>query len=131
MIFGCFPSFSCNLDINKSYNMSENNTIHNIVLANMIRLREEKRWKKSDLARHADVDASHISNIENGKKQMGLSLLSRIAYALGVEPYEMIREYDPADINLLERLKMIESLDPLKKQAIEQMINAFLRESKM
>ena len=97
----------------------------------MKRLREAKGWKKSDLARHAEIDASHISNIENRKKHIGLELLSRIAKALGVEPYEMLRPYDVSEIGLGEKLKMIEELHPMKKQAIEQMVNAFLREREL
>ena len=111
--------------------MDLDNSIHEIVLANMKRLREAKGWRKSDLAREAEIDASHISNIENRKKHMGLELLSRIAQALGVEPYEMLRPYNVDEIGLGEKLRMIEQLHPLKKQAIEQMVNAFLREKEL
>lgn len=50
------------------------------------------------------------------------------AEALEVEPYELIRPYDPAKLGLGERLEMIEQLPEIKRMAIEQMLNAFLRE---
>lgn len=109
--------------------MSKDNTIHEIVLTNMVRLRQERGWNKSELARRAEIDQSHISNIENRKKHMGLDLLSRIARAFEVEPYEMLREYDVSKISLMEKLHMIEELPEIKRIAIEQMVNAFLRES--
>lgn len=111
--------------------MSIDNNIHEIVLANLKRMREDRGWKKSDLARLTEIDASHISNIENGKKHMGLELLARIAKAFEVEPYEMLRSHDLDEIGLGHKLEMIEGLHPIKKQAIEQMVNAFLNEKQM
>ncbi len=111
--------------------MQIDNTAHEILAQNMKRYREAKGWKKSDLARHSGIDASHISNIENGKKRIGLELMEKIALALGIEPFEMIRPYDVGHIGLGEKLSMIEELHPMKKQAIEQMINAFLKEKEL
>lgn len=109
--------------------MSIENSVHTILVENMQRLRDQKGWNKSDLARHSGVDASHISNIENGKKHISLELTEKIAEALGVEPYELIRKYDVTQLDLAEKLVMIRELHPIKQQAIEQMVNAFLRES--
>lgn len=109
--------------------MPTDNTIHGILIRNMIRFREARGWKKSDLARATGIDASHISNLENGKKHIGLELMEKIALALGVEPYELIREYDPDRMNLGEKLELVEQLPEIKRIAIEQMVNAFLRES--
>ena len=46
--------------------MPTDNTIHEILIRNMKRFREAKGWRKSDLARATGIDASHISNLENG-----------------------------------------------------------------
>lgn len=108
--------------------MTTDNTVHGILIRNMKRLREAKGWKKSDLARATGIDASHISNLENGKKHIGLELMEKIAIALDVEPFQMIREYDPDRMNLGEKLELIEQLPEIKRIAIEQMVNAFLRE---
>lgn len=109
--------------------MTRDNTVHGILIRNMRRFREAKGWKKSDLARATGIDASHISNLENGKKHIGLELMEKIAIALDVEPYQMIREYDPDRMNLGEKLELIEQLPEIKRIAIEQMVNAFIKES--
>ena len=108
--------------------MATDNTVHGILIRNMKRLREAKGWKKSDLARATGIDASHISNLENGKKHIGLELMEKIAIALEVEPYELIREYDPDRGSLGDKLDLVERLPEIKRVAIEQMGNAFLRE---
>ena len=107
--------------------MPTDNTIHEILIRNMKRFREAKGWRKSDLARATGIDASHISNLENGKKHIGLELMEKIAIALEVQPFELIREYDPNRMNLGEKLDLIEQLPEIKRIAIEQMVNAFLR----
>lgn len=109
--------------------MATDNTIQDIIIRNMIRLREAKGWNKSELARATGVDASHISNIEKGKKRIGLEVIEKLAFALDVEPYQMLREYDPLRMNLGEKLELIEQLPEIKRIAIEQMVNAFLKES--
>lgn len=109
--------------------MPTDNTIHEVLIRNMKRLREAKGWKKSDLARATGIDASHISNLENGKKHIGLELMEKIAISLEVEPYELIREFDPNRMNLGEKLELVEALPEIKRIAIEQMVNAFLKEN--
>lgn len=109
--------------------MSKDHNIHQLVIENIIRLREQKGWRKSDLARHADIDASHISNIELGKKGVGLDYLARIAEALGVEPYVMLQKHRVEEFTLGRKLEEMEKLPKMKRDVIEQMVNAFLRES--
>jgi len=111
--------------------MPTDNTIHEILIRNMKRFREAKGWRKSDLARATGIDASHISNLENGKKHIGLELMEKIAIALEVQPFELIREYDPNRMNLGEKLDLIEQLPEIKRIAIEQMVNAFITESNL
>ena len=111
--------------------MSTDNTIHEVLIRNMKRFREAKGWKKSDLARATGIDASHISNLENGKKHIGLELMEKIAIALEVEPFELIREYDPERMNLGEKLNLVEQLPEIKRIVIEQMVNAFITESNL
>jgi len=43
------------------------------------------------LADHAAVAREHLSELENGKKELGVRTLERIAEALGVEPFELLR----------------------------------------
>lgn len=47
-------------------------------------IRVSKGMTQTELAEESDSCVSHISNIENGKSEMGLEMLSRIVHALGV-----------------------------------------------
>lgn len=48
-------------------------------------LRESKGLDAKHLALYADVDAANLSRIEAGKYSVGLDVLSKIGYALGME----------------------------------------------
>lgn len=111
--------------------MTKDNNVHKILIRNMKRFREKKGWRKSDLSRATGIDASHLSNIENGKKHISLELMEKIAFALQVQPYELIREYDPSRISFADKLEMIETLPEIKRIAIEQMVGAFLKEQQL
>jgi transcriptional regulator with XRE-family HTH domain len=54
-------------------------------------LRTEHGWTQAMLADHAAVAREHLSELENGKKELGVRTLERIAEALGVEPFELLR----------------------------------------
>ncbi len=47
-------------------------------------LRTERGWTQAMLADHAELAREHISELENGKKEIGLRALGRIADALGM-----------------------------------------------
>ena len=60
------------------------------VAKNVTKLREERGWSKSKLAREAGLAASYISNLEGGKvPNPSLQALDAIASALGVSLPEL------------------------------------------
>jgi putative transcriptional regulator len=61
-------------------------------VGNRIReLRQAKGWSQQILADHAQMERSHLTRLEDGKREAGLKILEKIAEALGVEPYELLR----------------------------------------
>ncbi len=61
-------------------------------MGNRIReLRQERGWSQQILADHAQMERSHLTRLEDGKREAGLKILEKIAGALGVEPYELLR----------------------------------------
>lgn len=48
-------------------------------------LRESKGMDAKHLAFYADIDAANLCRIESGKYSVGLDILSKIGYALGME----------------------------------------------
>lgn len=60
-------------------------------------LRKQKKWTQEDLAFYAQVNKNYISDLENGRKNPSVEILSRIAEALsitmeflfkGIQPFE-------------------------------------------
>ena len=47
-------------------------------------LRDEKGWTQAMLADHAGLTREHLSELENGHKEMGVRSLERLAGALSV-----------------------------------------------
>jgi transcriptional regulator with XRE-family HTH domain len=45
-------------------------------------LRDEKEWTQTDLAVHLDLNRGHISDIERGKREVGIITLQVIARGL-------------------------------------------------
>jgi transcriptional regulator with XRE-family HTH domain len=47
-------------------------------------LRTERGWTQAMLADHADLTREHLSELENGHKEIGIRALEKIARALDV-----------------------------------------------
>jgi transcriptional regulator with XRE-family HTH domain len=61
-------------------------------VGNTIReLRQAKGWSQQLLADHAQIERSHLTRLEEGRKEAGLRVLERIADALDVEPADLLR----------------------------------------
>ena len=54
-------------------------------------LREEQGLSQEDLACDANVSRSTVSMIETAQNDITLSKIKRIATALGLEPYELLK----------------------------------------
>jgi transcriptional regulator with XRE-family HTH domain len=53
-------------------------------------LRTERGWTQQILADHAEIAREHLSELESGKKEMGVRTLERIAKALEVDPSSLL-----------------------------------------
>lgn len=54
----------------------------------IMQLRKEKKFSQQDLASEANIERSHLTVIESGKKNISLTTLQRIMEALEVSPKE-------------------------------------------
>ncbi|MQB35434.1 XRE family transcriptional regulator [Agrobacterium tumefaciens] len=59
---------------------------------NMRRIRHEKDLTQEDLAARADLSMRYVGAIERGKVSASVTVLGRIADALGVDPCELLRQ---------------------------------------
>jgi transcriptional regulator with XRE-family HTH domain len=61
-----------------------------VVGRNIRRLREEKGLQQDALAHEAGVHVTYLSGIENGRRNMTLAVLERVARSLGVPEAELV-----------------------------------------
>jgi transcriptional regulator with XRE-family HTH domain len=54
-------------------------------------LRHAKGWSQQLLADHAQIERSHLSRLEEARREPGLRVLERIATALDVEIEELVK----------------------------------------
>ncbi len=62
-----------------------------VVGANIRILREAKGLPQDELAHLADIHTTYLSGIENGKRNISLRVLERLASALSVTEAELVR----------------------------------------
>jgi transcriptional regulator with XRE-family HTH domain len=55
-------------------------------------LRKAKKWTQTDMAVHLDVNRGHISDVESGKREVGLITLQIIARGLGTTMAQLLRD---------------------------------------
>lgn len=58
---------------------------------NIKKIRTSKGMSQGDICRALDMDRGYMSAIENGKKNITLQQLERLAQALGVSPDKLLK----------------------------------------
>lgn len=59
--------------------------------ANIIRLRKERGWSQEELADRAGLHRTYISGVERGVRNPTITVVAKIAEALGVEAELLVR----------------------------------------
>ena len=101
------------------------------------RLRMERGWSQTQLARKLDVHPKQVSGWERGAHTPTTDALIRVAEALGVsldylafENREATRHADIADLELLEKLEAIDKLSDEDKQTVKAILDTFILKSR-
>ena len=101
------------------------------------KVRQAKGLSLKETAAAAKMDTANYWRIENGKTDPTFSLVVRIAKALNIEPYELLRadslfkEANSLDKSLQEKLLLIEQLDKKEKTAFYSVLDAFVGKKKL
>ena len=102
------------------------------------RFRKEKGMSQAEMADMTGVHKAHFSRIERGKVQPSIELLKRIAKALDVTTDYLLNEevddFTPVrvqDKTLVEKVKLIDTLDTEEKNALLKIIDALLTKKKV
>ena len=56
-------------------------------------LRTERGWTQAMLADHAELTREHLSELENGHKEIGVRALEKIAQALGMNLHQFFEGF--------------------------------------
>ena len=59
---------------------------------NIKKIRTRKGMSQGDICRAIDMDRGYMSAIENGKKNITIQQLERLAKALGVNPSDLLKK---------------------------------------
>jgi transcriptional regulator with XRE-family HTH domain len=101
-------------------------------------LRKKKGLSQGELAAAIDMNPSHISRLETGKYQPSVDALQRLATALDVTPDFLLNGDDTTspevqiqNKSLIERIRLIETLDEADQQALIQVIDSMLTKQRM
>ncbi|MGV2184086.1 helix-turn-helix domain-containing protein [Rhizobium rhizogenes] len=62
---------------------------------NLRRIRHEKNLTQEDLAEQAGLSMRYVGAIERGKVSASVTVLGRVADALGVDPCELLHRFKP------------------------------------
>jgi transcriptional regulator with XRE-family HTH domain len=105
---------------------------------NLKRLRKKRGWSQSQLAEQIGSHLSHINRIETGKYNPSLDVVQKLATVFDVtidylvsDTDEDFKEVRIEDKNLMERIKLIDSLEEDDKTALIRVIDSMLTKKKI
>ena len=76
---------------NNRYTVDMKKDISKKLGANIKRIRTKKGMSQGDICRALDLDRGYVSSLENGKRNPTLAMIERVAGALGVTSYELLK----------------------------------------
>jgi transcriptional regulator with XRE-family HTH domain len=105
---------------------------------NLKRMRKKKGWSQSQLAEQIGSHLSHINRIETGKYNPSLDVVQKLAKVFNItidylvsDTEEDFKEVRIEDKSLLDRVKLIDSLDEEDRTALIRVIDSMLTKKKI
>jgi transcriptional regulator with XRE-family HTH domain len=105
---------------------------------NLKRLRKKRGWSQTQLAERIGSHLSHINRLETGKYNPSLDVVQKLAAVFDVtidylvsDTDEDFKEVRIEDKNLMERVKLIDSLEEDDKTALIRVIDSMLTKKKI
>lgn len=62
-----------------------------ILAANVVRLREDRKWSQEMLGFEAGLHRTFVAHVERQARNISIDNIEKIARALGVEPYRLLQ----------------------------------------
>lgn len=101
------------------------------------KVREAKGLSQKELASLIDMAQAQYSRIESGKTDPSFSVVTRISKALGLNLSELFQadeifsESNSYDKTLMEKLRLLDSLDEVEKKSIYNLIDSLISKKKL
>ena len=100
------------------------------------KLRKEKGLTQKELAERLSINMSHLNRIENGKCQPSIDMLKKFSEYFGISNDYLLSDEEFPEVHvenksLLERVKLIDSLDQEDQKALMHFIDSMLTKKRM
>jgi transcriptional regulator with XRE-family HTH domain len=105
------------------------------ISSNIKRLRKVKNLSQKEVAMSIDIAQAQYSVIESGKTVPTLTTLEKIANVFEVDLSQLVKKSNIADedinLSILEKVKLIDTLDKDEKTCLLKMIDIAISKKKM
>lgn len=105
------------------------------ISTNIKRLRKVKNLSQKEVAMSIDIAQAQYSVIESGKTVPTLTTLEKIANVFEVDLSQLVKKSNIADedinLSILEKVKLIDTLDKDEKTCLLKMIDIAISKKKM
>ncbi len=108
--------------------------INNIIAENIKRLRKLKDLSQKQVSLEVNIPQGQYSLVENGKVMPTIPTLEKIADVFEVSIAEFFKtnsEEEAVNLPLLEKIKIIDTLDDDEKQALLKLIDIVISKKKL
>jgi transcriptional regulator with XRE-family HTH domain len=72
------------------------------------RVRKANRLTQADVAATAKINRGYYSDLERDMKNPTIDKIFQVAYGLGIEPYELIRQIQKDNVDFYNKIKNME-----------------------
>jgi transcriptional regulator with XRE-family HTH domain len=66
--------------------------LRDVLARNMRRLRAVRGLSQEDLAYESDINRTYLSSVERSERNVSIDNIARIAKALGIEPWKLLKD---------------------------------------
>lgn len=93
--------------------------------------RKQKNIQQSELAKIIGIDQANLSKIENGKTDLVLSSIKKIADGLNISSSQLLANREDGQTTIFEKLLQLESINKSDQKIIINVINGFLEKNRL
>ena len=102
-----------------------------LLLANIKRIRKEKRMSQKDVAEGCGMLVPTYSRLERGGSNPSLASIVRIADALGIAVVELFQSSEIKDKSVAQKLGMVNDLSEYNKNVVTILLDSMIEKDRV